>query len=113
MRLHVIGCGDAFGSGGRAQACFLLESGSYRLLLDCGPSGPTELKRRGIAPASLDAVLISHFHGDHFGGLPFLFLEGRYLEPRARPLQRRWPARRSSSPSRSWAASRPGGAGRC
>jgi ribonuclease BN (tRNA processing enzyme) len=41
----------------------------------------------GVRPAGLDAVLISHFHGDHFGGIPFLFLESRYLEPRNRPLQ--------------------------
>jgi ribonuclease BN (tRNA processing enzyme) len=44
------------------------------------------MKRLGILPGSLDAVLVSHLHGDHFAGVPFLFLEDRYLEPRRKPL---------------------------
>ena len=86
MVLRVVGCGDAFGSGGRGNAAFLLEGGSGSVLLDCGPAAPVGLKRLGVRPAALDAVLITHFHGDHFGGVPFLFLEARYLERRDRPL---------------------------
>lgn len=87
MRLRVIGCGDAFGSGGRGSAAFLLEGTGGRLLLDCAPATPAALKRQGLRPAAIDAVAVSHFHGDHFGGLPFFFLESRYLEPRPAPLQ--------------------------
>jgi ribonuclease BN (tRNA processing enzyme) len=87
MRLQVVGCGDAFGSGGRNHACFLLEGESARLLLDCGPGSVPAMKRMEIAPGSLDAVFVSHLHGDHFAGIPFLFLEHRYLEQRATPLQ--------------------------
>lgn len=82
----MVGCGDAFGSGGRGSAAFLVRGGTGAILLDCGPGAPAGLKRLGVRPASLDAVLISHFHGDHFGGVPFLFLEARYLEARERPL---------------------------
>ena len=92
MVLKVVGCGDAFGSGGRGNAAFLLEGAQGSVLLDCGPATPAALKRMGVRPAGLDAVLISHFHGDHFGGIPFLFLESRYLEPRSRPLQVAGPA---------------------
>jgi ribonuclease BN (tRNA processing enzyme) len=86
MRLQVVGCGDAFGSGGRNHACFLLEGSSSRLLLDCGPGSLPAMKRLGIHPPSIDAVLVSHMHGDHFGGIPFLFLDHRYQEPREDPL---------------------------
>jgi ribonuclease BN (tRNA processing enzyme) len=82
MRLQVVGCGDAFGSGGRNHACFLLEGDAGRLLLDCGPGSVPAMKRLGIRPASLDSVLVTHLHGDHFGGVPFLFLDHRYQEPR-------------------------------
>ncbi len=86
MHVQVAGCGDAFGSGGRNNACFLVEGAGTRLLLDCGPTSLPALKRLEVQPSSLDAVLVTHLHGDHFGGIPFLFLEHRYLEKRRSPL---------------------------
>ena len=86
MRLQVVGCGDAFGSGGRSNACYLLQGDSASLLLDCGPGSLAAMKRLGIRPATLDAVLVTHLHGDHFGGIPFLFLENRYRGRRDHPL---------------------------
>ena len=44
------------------------------------------LKREGLSADDIDTVLISHLHGDHFAGLPFLFLVGAYETPRHRPL---------------------------
>lgn len=82
----VLGSGDAFASGGRAQAGYLLDYGGKRVLLDAGPGILSELKKNRIAPDSIDAVIISHLHGDHFAGLPFLFLEYLYESPRKRPL---------------------------
>lgn len=72
MRVKVLGCGEAFSAGGRLHTSFLVEWDGFRLLLDCGPSTLVGLRRYGIDPMSIDAVLISHLHGDHFGGLPFL-----------------------------------------
>lgn len=86
MHLQVVGCGDAFGSGGRNHACYLLQGDSASLLLDCGPGSLPALKRLGIRPVELDSVLVTHLHGDHFGGIPFLFLDHRYNEPRRHPL---------------------------
>lgn len=71
MILQFLGTGDAFGSGGLDQTCFLLSSDDYFLLIDCGCSGLTSLKRMGIDPLRIDAIVVSHLHGDHFGGIPF------------------------------------------
>jgi ribonuclease BN (tRNA processing enzyme) len=78
VRLHVAGCGDAFGSGGRLQTCFHVQTDAYRFLIDCGSTALIGLKRYGLDPHSVDAILISHFHGDHFGGLPFLLTEAKF-----------------------------------
>lgn len=86
MRVHFLGCGDAFGSGGRNQTAYLLEDQGRLFLLDCGPAALFALKRAGFRPAALDAVLLTHLHGDHFGGLPFLFIDYLYNAPRSRPL---------------------------
>jgi ribonuclease BN (tRNA processing enzyme) len=75
MILKVIGGGDAFGSGGNMNTCFYLKSTHTQLLIDCGATSLVGLKKQGIEPADLDYILISHLHGDHFGGLPFILLD--------------------------------------
>lgn len=87
MRVHFLGSGDAFGSGGRNQTAYLLEDRARLYLLDCGPSTLPALRRAGLDPADLDAVILSHLHGDHFGGLPFFFIHYLYNRPRSRPLE--------------------------
>lgn len=87
MRLTVVGCSDAFGSGGRYHSCYLLDTAHGRLMLDCGANSPLALKRAGIALASVDAIVISHCHGDHFGGVPFLFLERMFMERGPKPVE--------------------------
>lgn len=87
MKVHFLGSGDAFGSGGRNQTAYLLEAGPHLYLLDCGPSTLPALRRAGFDPADLDAVILSHLHGDHFGGLPFFFIHYLYNQPRSRPLE--------------------------
>jgi ribonuclease BN (tRNA processing enzyme) len=86
MRLTIIGSGDAFGSGGRFNTCFMLETGGRKILIDCGASSLVALKARGIDPNSIDGVILSHLHGDHFGALPFLMLDAQHLSRRGRPL---------------------------
>ena len=78
LRLTFLGSGDAFGSGGRLQTCMLVESDGHRWLLDCGATSLVALRRAGIDPATIDAILISHLHGDHFGGVPFVLLDGQF-----------------------------------
>jgi ribonuclease BN (tRNA processing enzyme) len=86
MKLHILGCGDAFGSGGRNQSGYLVETADKIFLLDCGPTSLLMLKRAGFDPRRVDTILLSHLHGDHFGGIAFFFLEYLYLRPRTEPL---------------------------
>jgi ribonuclease BN (tRNA processing enzyme) len=60
------------------------EAGSP-VLLDCGATSLVGLKRLGLEPNDLAAVFVSHLHGDHFGGLPFLILDGQFRH-RTEPL---------------------------
>jgi len=78
VRLRFLGCGDAFASGGRFQTSFYLDGGEEPLLIDCGATTLIALKRYGIDPASVGFVALSHLHGDHFGGLPWLILDGQF-----------------------------------
>lgn len=86
MRVTVVGCGDAFGSGGRANTCFLVETGGATVALDFGATALVSLKRLGLDPNRIDAILLSHLHGDHFGGLPFLLLDSQFGLRRETPL---------------------------
>jgi len=86
VALRCVGTGDAFGSGGRLNSCFHLAAEGEQLLLDCGCSALIGLQRCGCDPAEIDTVVVSHLHGDHFGGIPFLLLEAKYVSCRQRPL---------------------------
>ncbi|WP_407150262.1 MBL fold metallo-hydrolase [Bradyrhizobium sp. ORS 86] len=85
MQLRFVGCGDAFGSGGRFNTCFHVTGERANLLIDCGASSLPALKRLGIDRDAIDLILITHFHGDHFAGLPFLLLDAQFSR-RTRPL---------------------------
>lgn len=85
MKLTFVGSGDAFGSGGRSQTCMLLQAPELTVMIDCGASSLVAMKGQGHDPSAVDAVVLSHLHGDHFGGLPFLMLDGQFSR-RTRPL---------------------------
>jgi ribonuclease BN (tRNA processing enzyme) len=85
VTVQIVGSGDAFGSGGRFQACASVRAPEGHALLDCGATSLVALKQLGIDPGSIDAALVTHLHGDHFGGLPFLILDAQFAR-RTRPL---------------------------
>src|SRR5581483_1696081 len=81
-----VGCGDAFGSGGRFNTCFHVTGNTTNFLIDCGASSLIALKQLEIDRNAIDAILFSHFHADHFGGLPFFMLDAQFTARRTRPL---------------------------
>jgi ribonuclease BN (tRNA processing enzyme) len=85
VRITLLGTGNAFSHGGRFQSCYLVEGAGRRILLDCGGTAPAALQRAGIGPHDPDAIVLSHFHGDHFGGVPYLLVD-MGVHGRTRPL---------------------------
>ncbi len=86
MHLQFIGSGDAFGSGGRFNTCFHLVTGTTHALIDCGASALPALKRQSIDRNAIELILLTHFHADHFGGIPFFMLDAHFVSRRERPL---------------------------
>lgn len=87
LEVRFVGTGDAFCSGGRRNSAILLRDGRHTLLVDCGPTTLNGLQQLGIDPREIDAIAISHFHGDHAGGAAFLLLDYLFEHARSRPLE--------------------------
>jgi ribonuclease BN (tRNA processing enzyme) len=85
MLVTFLGTGDAFGSGGRLQTCISLQASSG-VLIDCGATALIGMKRFGIDPQSVDVVVLTHLHGDHFAGLAYLIRETQIATQRTKPL---------------------------
>ena len=68
MKLTVVGCSPAWPNPGGAQSGYLVEA-SGRLLLDCGPGVLAKLRRHDGGWPRVDAIVITHWHLDHWGDL--------------------------------------------
>lgn len=68
MKLTVVGCSPAWPNPGGAHSGYLVEQDGTRILVDCGPGVLSRLRAAEGWPP-LDAIVISHFHLDHFGDL--------------------------------------------
>jgi ribonuclease BN (tRNA processing enzyme) len=86
MKLTVVGCGDAFGSGGRLQTCYHVEAGGTRFLIDCGATTLIGLNRLGIDPNAIETIFVSHLHGDHYAGLVWWLIHAQHVAKRTVPL---------------------------
>ena len=84
--MKFLGCGDAFGSGGRLNTCFLVNRRDASFLIDCGASAMISIRRFGVDPNGIDVIILSHLHVDHFGGLPSFILDAQLVSRRTRPL---------------------------
>ncbi len=84
--VRILGCGDAFCSGGRLQTCFHIGSARFDMLLDCGSTVLLAMQQQNIDPSTIDAILLSHLHGDHFGGVPFFLMHAQFVARRKKPL---------------------------
>jgi ribonuclease BN (tRNA processing enzyme) len=73
VKLTVVGCSPAWPNPGGAQSGYLVDGSGRRLLLDCGPGVLARLRRTEPWPL-VDAIVLTHFHLDHWGDLvPWVF----------------------------------------
>ncbi len=71
----ILGCSDAFSSGARGNTCFHIKSVDKQILLDCGATALYSMKKWELPSRDIDFIVITHFHGDHFAGIPFVLLD--------------------------------------
>ena len=69
----------------RALTAAVAECGGHSLLFDCGEGTQTAARRAGVNLMKLDAICLTHYHGDHIFGLPGL-LQTLGCQGRVRPL---------------------------
>src|SRR2546428_3544497 len=86
VRVRFVGSGDSFGSAGRFQTCILVDGGGMRFTIDFGTSSLIALKQQGIEHNSIDAILLTHLHGDHCGGVGVLLVDCMLAAKRSPPL---------------------------
>lgn len=86
VKVTCVGTGDAFGSGGRFNTCFLVDAPGIRFAIDFGATSLVALKALGIEHNSIDAILLTHLHGDHCAGVPCLVMDGMLGAKRQTPI---------------------------
>ena len=86
MKLTVLGCSDAFGSGGRLQTSFHVAHSGGEFLIDCGATALIGLQRQGLDPNRVSTIFITHLHGDHFSGLVWWLVHAIHVGKRTAPL---------------------------
>ena len=86
MKLKVLGCGDAFGSEGRFNTSFLIIENDRNILVDCGASTLIRMKQEEYSALDIDVIIITHFHGDHYGGIPFQIISNKFEHSRTKSL---------------------------
>ena len=86
VSLKLLGTGDAFHTGGRLHTSFALRCDGYHALIDCGATTLAFMRHLEVDVPGIDAILLSHLHGDHFGGIPFILMDACYNARRTKPL---------------------------
>ena len=73
-------------AAGAFNTCFHLTRAHGNVLIDCGATSMVAIRKWGVDPNGVSTVLVSHLHGDHFGGLPFFLLDAQLVSRRTAPL---------------------------
>lgn len=83
MEITFLGSSNAFASEGRYWSSFIVDG---RYVFDAPPTLLPHLKQLNIPLEEIEVLFLTHHHGDHFMGVPFLFLEYVYMTKREKDL---------------------------
>ena len=86
FELTILGSNSAIPIHGRHHTAQYLKIQNHSFLIDCGEGTQLQLQRYGLKAQRLDAIFISHLHGDHYLGLVGL-LSSLHLQGRTKDLQ--------------------------
>lgn len=92
MKLTILGCSDAFGSGGRLQTSFYVAHIGGAFLIDCGATTLIGFDREDLDPNQISNIFVTHLHGDHFAGLAWWLVHSVHIAKRTEPLTVTGPA---------------------
>ena len=73
LTVTLLGCGGTQPLPGRALSSLAVTAGGHSILIDCGEGTQVAARRWGVSVYKMDAVLLTHYHGDHIFGLPGLW----------------------------------------
>ena len=86
LRLRFLGTGNAFNTDGRgSQSLWVEPAGGEPFVVDAGPTALAAMARWKLEPGSLGRLFLTHLHGDHIAGWPFLVLYFVFAAHRSRP----------------------------
>jgi ribonuclease Z len=74
IELTFLGTGSAFSAGRRGNLALLVETASFRMLVEVGPMIVQQLARADMEPREIERLFVSHSHGDHSLGFPIFAL---------------------------------------
>ena len=75
----MLGTGNAFLPNGRHHSFVIFDK---KHIIDAPPTALTSLRENGVRISEISTIFITHLHGDHIFGLPFLLLERTYISDR-------------------------------
>lgn len=86
VKVTFAGSGDAFGTGGRFQTCIVVDAPGIRFAVDFGASSLIALNKLNIPHNSIDAIVLTHIHADHSGGIALMLMDAMLGAKRKTPL---------------------------
>lgn len=86
VKVTFAGTGDAFGSGGRFNTCFVVEAPDVCFAIDFGATSLNALNALGFSHNRIEVILLTHLHGDHCAGVPSLMIDAMLGAKRQSPL---------------------------
>ncbi|MFV2016876.1 MAG: MBL fold metallo-hydrolase, partial [Candidatus Heimdallarchaeota archaeon] len=87
LKIITLGSGNPFAHGNSFQSVHYIEINQKKILFDCGPAILNAAQNAEVDLSDLEYLFISHLHGDHMSGIPFLILSYKFDLQRIKPLK--------------------------